>query len=147
MITFNISDLNSLVKRHRMTECNKKTQNSSISRLQKMFLSYNCMHHLRVKVWRGLQSKGIRRYEGVAVLYLTKWISNQNQSKGTLHYNQENSKPRVHYYANHISNKFCCTQFNWFKDIGLHQSINRKLFQHTSFSNRQLDINYIKKHN
>lgn len=67
ILTLNINDLNSPIKKHRLTKW-IKTQNSFIYCLQETRLSFKDRHHLRVRRWAKIvQPDGTRKQAGVTI--------------------------------------------------------------------------------
>ena len=72
LISLNINELNSPVKRHKLTDWVRK-QNPSFCCIQETHLKHKERHHLRVKVWeKNFQSNGPKKQPGVAILISTK---------------------------------------------------------------------------
>nr|KAF6485419.1 hypothetical protein HJG63_010631 [Rousettus aegyptiacus] len=68
IITLNVNERNSPIKRHRVTEWIKK-QNSTICYLQEKHISSKDKYRLKVKGWKMIfQANGIQRKAGVVVL-------------------------------------------------------------------------------
>lgn len=68
ILTLNINDLNSPIKKHRLTKWIKKQRNSVIYCLQETHLGFKDSHHLRVRGWAKIvQPDGTRKQAGVTV--------------------------------------------------------------------------------
>jgi exonuclease III len=68
LISVNINDLNSPIKRHRLTNCLHK-QDPTFCCLQKTHLREIDRHYLRMKGWKTIfQANGMKKQAGVAIL-------------------------------------------------------------------------------
>ena len=68
LISLNINDLNTPIKRHRLTDWIRK-QDPTFCCIQETHLSVKDKHYLRVKGWKTiLQANGLGKRAGVAIL-------------------------------------------------------------------------------
>jgi exonuclease III len=72
LISFNINELNSPIKRHRLTDWLHK-QDPTFCCLQKTHHREKDRHYLRMKGWKTIfQANGMKKQAGVAILILNK---------------------------------------------------------------------------
>jgi exonuclease III len=89
LISLNINGLNSLIKRHRLTDWLYK-QDPTFCGLHETHLTEKDRHYLRVKGWKTIvQASGPKKQDGVAILisnkinFQTKVIKKTKQTKPT----------------------------------------------------------------
>ena len=72
LISLNINELNSPIKRHTLTDCLHK-KNQTFCCLQEKYLGEKERHYLRIKDWKTIfQANGLKKQAGVAILISNK---------------------------------------------------------------------------